>query len=258
MSHKTVSEWLGMDVPLHKDRKSSLDALSYLWKVDDPEWVEQRELDWKALRELLKKDGCKKDELALLEGYFKSGEAKDYIPTITLFFYAPYKTKDDLKLLLGSALFPASERKKILRDYLFALYQYRNLSWYDSHKECFAKTFYAGKYEKIIDYNGKFEVEISPEPSYWTNFYVNQSVKALNENTIYAPCFDCVIYFKSILPYAKKQKFRKTTKINELLSLIDEGKAGSLSGLNDNASEFLERLIASEDEIVSAWQAGEE
>ena len=68
------------------DRSLKLEDFAYLWKLDDPDWVEQRESDWDDYVKPVFKDHPKED-VTLLENYFKFGEKKTVLPIIWLVFF---------------------------------------------------------------------------------------------------------------------------------------------------------------------------
>jgi hypothetical protein len=105
-----------------------LDEIAFLWQLDNPEWVKQREKDWQFLVKECGYKGLPKYEHQLYEGYFKYGKLESYdphaptntyIPHITMLIFTPYRSAEDLKFFLASNLFTPGTRKDALSSYIF-------------------------------------------------------------------------------------------------------------------------------------------
>ena len=254
MKTLTTWEWLGLP-PTYKDsEEDALASISYLWR-DDCLWGDQVDKLWNDYKNCLGDPSA--DELEKLEAYFRRGEKKDYIPYPSRFFLVPIKTPEEAKVLFCSRLFDAMDRNSLLTNYIFKMEQYSSLGWYESHMKKFIQAFYSSEYVRLEEKPAKKVKKVSPEPSYWCKRYVWQALSALTNNDGYAPCYDCISYFLSILPHANdNKKHREQTKMNDLLLWINSSLDAD-NQLSGNAAAFLENLKAVKDEIVTAWKQGE-
>lgn len=255
MKTLTTWEWLGLPPTYEDSEEDVLASISYLWG-DDCLWGDQIDALWNEYKSCL--EDPPSDELETLEVYFRRGEKKAYIPYPSRFFLVPIKTPEEAKMLFGSRLFDAMDRNSLLTNYIFRMEPYRGLDWYEGHMKNFIKAFYSDGFVRLEEKPAKKVKKVSPESSYWCKRYVWQALTALKNNKSYDPCYDCILYFLSILPYANdNKKHREQTKINDLLLWINSESADD-NQLSGNAAAFLENLRAVRDEIVTAWKQGEE
>ena len=256
MKTLTTWEWLGLP-PTYKDsEEDALASISYLWG-EDCLWGDQVDKLWNDFKECL--ENPSNDELKKYEPYFKRGEKIGYITETYQFFLTPIRTPHDARVLLGAKFFTATTRNLFLTSYIFQLSAFGHLGWYESHMKNVVQAFYSDGFVRLEEKPAKKVKKVSPEPSYWCKRYVWQALSALKNNDSYAPCYDCISYFLSILPYANdNKKHREQTKINDLLLWINPESADDNKQLSGNAAAFLENLKAVKEEIVTAWQQGEE
>jgi len=253
MKTLTTWEWLGLP-PTYKDSEDdALASISYLWG-DDCLWGDQVDKLWNDFKQCL--ENPSNDELKKYETYFKRGEKADYITESYQFFLTPIKTPLDARVLLGAKFFTATTRNNLLANYIFKMELFRSLDWYEGHMKKFIQAFYSSEYVLLEEKPAKKVKKVSPNPGFWCDRYVRQALSALTNNDSYAPCYDCISYFLSILPHANDASYRKYVKMTELLAWIDSSLDAD-NQLSGNAAAFLENLNAVKDEIVTAWKQGE-
>lgn len=128
------------------DRNIKLEDLAFLWKLDDPDWVSQREADWFEYVKPVFKD-YPKTEQKLLEQYFIYGKKDKYYPVSDWFFLTLYNTKESLLKLMNSFLLTTNDRIKIIKFYLLRdFFRFSDCPWYRQHMEIFIETYFAGSY----------------------------------------------------------------------------------------------------------------
>lgn len=76
---------------------------SYLWKLDDPQWVKQREIHWDLALKTAFKD-TQKEEMRVLQPYFLTGSITDYLHHIDKLYCTPFETKEELNAIFYSRL----------------------------------------------------------------------------------------------------------------------------------------------------------
>jgi hypothetical protein len=234
------------------DRSVKLDDLAYLWKLDDPSWIAQREVDWLECVKPVFKDYPKKEQ-KLLEGYFKFGKRDKYYPVTDWFFLTPYESKKDLLKVMNSALLDADGRKEIYNYYLLeGFFRFSNCPWYRQHMKKFSDAYFFDKYTLVKEQR----TNISPSPSSWSKYFVGDSIEAINDQVSWRPFYGCVNYFVSILPFAVRLHDRAGMKLDELMQLVDKQlNQGELEG---ELLVFVQALKAREQEIWQAWDIGEQ
>lgn len=234
------------------DRSLKLEDFAYLWKLDDPDWVAQRESDWDDYVKPVFKDHPKED-VTLLENYFKFGKKKQYYPSSGWFFLTPYESKEDLLKLMSSSLVSGNEKRNLVKYYLTKdFYRFSICPWYRSHMELFRESYFSSGFSIIIEERSK----VSPPPSSWSSFYVENITEAINAGSVWCPVFGFIDYFLSALPYVQNPKFRKRINLADLMQLVDEKlNGGQCEG---ELLQFLQELKSKENEIWAAWEIGEQ
>jgi hypothetical protein len=238
-------------------KASALADLAHLWQLDNPAWVEQRQSDWLLLKKNIYTD-TPKVELKVLEQYFKYGKTEEYISVNVSLMLTPYTNEVQLLQFFNSRLLGREDRESITSSLLlYLLSKYNICHWYESHMKLVVSALLGNTYRIIKEEGGRNRFEnISPSPAYWCNDFVRKALKGVLTDTEWLPVYDCLDYFISILPYAIKEKFRKQMKLVELLATTNEALAeGQLHG---RALIFAQALKAREQDILAAWDIGEQ
>ncbi|GGY54315.1 hypothetical protein GCM10011297_29010 [Bacterioplanes sanyensis] len=76
-------------------RYEILQSFRPLWRVEDEQWLAQRQADWQHIRASIKK--AAPASLKLLESYFVYGEKKGYLPGTTLLLFTPYDSAESVQ-----------------------------------------------------------------------------------------------------------------------------------------------------------------
>ena len=96
---------------------------------------------------------------------------------------------------------------------------------------------------------------ISFGPSFWSWQYVSVIIKALTVNKEWLPFYECINHFITALPFAIKKQ-RKYIQLAKLFALVDEKLAAGT--LNGRALTFAQVFKARENDILQAWDIGEQ
>lgn len=235
-----------------RDRGIKLADLAYFWKLDDQKWAVQREADWLEYVKPVFKD-YPKSEQKILEKYFKQGIKNEYYPAGDWLFLTPYGSKDDLLKLMNSSLLGGSEKQQAIALYVFRdFFRFKKCPWYRQHMEIFSEVYFSGEYTLIKEQRD----HVSPPPSSWSEYFVEASIKAINDQSTWLPFYDCVNYFVSILPFAVRLHARVNIELEELMQLVNDTLIeGKLEG---ELLAFVQALKAQEKEIWQAWDIGEQ
>ncbi|WP_299948697.1 hypothetical protein [uncultured Microbulbifer sp.] len=242
--------------PIKETRKEALARLTLLWKTENPEWLSQRQGEWRELSRTAF-DDYPKDEKKIIEQYFVHGDLKGVVNASTTLTLAPYIDHVSLLSVFNSALLDANDRRALSTNFLFGGDKYSQLPWFQSHMNLFAENILGKEYRIILERTSVRRVkEISPEATYWCRYFCSSSNLAIQEKRGWQPFYQCIPYFLSSLPYALKESDRKRIKLERLWNSIDEceGKENVPHELN----KFIVDLKANKADIMQAWEMGEQ
>lgn len=235
--------------------KEALEGIKHLWNLDDPEWVERREEDWKLIRDSDFEDIPKK-ERKIYENYFKYGKKEGFLGGVTTVILTPYENAEEFELIYRSQLLDAVDRNSVFSRCIYIYEKYKELDWYEAHAKVMMGSLLKDTYVIVEEVTSpRHKKNLSPEPSSWVSNFVFKTFKAIRSNVEWIPAYECINYFISILPYADYEKFRKKMKFHDLLEVIDEGvENGSFTG---RAKLFAEEMNSKKKEVLEAWEIGE-
>jgi hypothetical protein len=236
--------------------KEALESIQHLWKLDDPEWVEKRDQDWKLIQENVFSDTPKK-ERKIYESYFKYGRKEEFFGGVTTIILTPYENVEKFELIYRSQLLDAGDRNSVFSRCIYIYEEYKELDWYEAHAKIMMDSLLKDTYVIVEEVTSpRHKQNLSPEPSSWVSNFVFKTFKAIRSNVEWIPAYECINYFISILPYADYEKFRKKMKFHDLLEVIDEGvENGSFTG---RAKLFAEDMSSKKNKILEAWEIGEQ
>ncbi len=242
--------------PNQTTEAQALAELAYLWKLDDPAWVEQRERDWQLILDV-GVSKFPKIEIKELESYFKYGKKEEYIPVTSFFFLTPYSSIESVRQLFYSSLLDEESRRSILQSYIYIYAEREICPWYEAHMSYAIAGLLGGAYQVIKEQTTpRRRLLISPSPTVWCNDFVLYAINSLTENAEWKPIYDCVNYFVTALPYATNESQRKYIEYLDLMKLVEESlEEASLTG---RALDFAKELKSREADIKEAWGIGEQ
>lgn len=241
--------------PGPKAKEIALAELAHLWKLDNPVWVAQRERDWQFLSENIYAE-IPKGERKLKELYFKFGKMDAYISERAFFFLTPYETVEQVQQLFNSQLLDSGGRQFVLTGYIYLYPQNEPTHWYESHMRLVINSLLGDQYRIIKEQvSAKHTKIISPDPTFWSWMFVLKVIKAISAHKEWIPFYECINYFVSILPFAIKED-RENIQLTKLLTLVGEKLAAGQ--LNGRALTFAQELKTREQEILLAWDTGEQ
>lgn len=233
------------------DMSITLADLSYLWQVDDAEWLTQRKADWLTYMKPVFKD-YPKSEQKLLQQYFIFGIKKEYYPEGDWFFLTPYGSVKVFIKIINSSLLGPHERGNMINWFLSRFKCFEHCPWYKHYMMMYIEVYLSDGFTVITEKDHK----LSPSPTSWCFEFVSDSITAINENESWSPFYFCVDYFVSILPFAFRAKRRPDIELTQLMQLVDEKlEQGDLTG---DLLNFVTALKAREQDIFAAWDIGEQ
>ena len=242
--------------PGPKAQETALAGLAYLWRLDNPEWVSQRELDWRCLAENVYAD-TPKIERKVHEEYFKFGKNEGYISSRTRSFLTPYTSVEQLRQLFHSRLLDSQGREQTLFDDIYLFTNREIFHWYESHMRLVIAGLLGDHYQVIKEQIAVNRTKvISPPPTIFCQTFVRIAIKGLAAEKEWLPFYECIGYFVSALPFALDADDRKRIKLSELLTLVDNSL--SSDSLDGRAAIFAKELKVREQEILQAWDIGEQ
>lgn len=237
-------------------QQEAIDKLRYLWKLDDPAWVEKRSSDWDLIKKHVFPDTPKK-ERKVYEEYFKSGVRREYIGGLTTMMLTPYTSESEFKKVLTSRLIGNDDRKRIYTSYIYMMTEYRVCDWYQEHMRIARETLLGDQYKIVKEegYPGDYRV-ISPRPSYWVSKFIMKSIKNIKGNVSYSPIYHCLNYFISILEHAIDDRNENLEDLERLFSLVE--KKLDSEELSGAAQAFAKEITEKKALILEAWEIGEQ
>jgi hypothetical protein len=242
--------------PSQTTEAQALAELAYLWKLDDPAWVVQRDLDWELMLDPFFHD-YPKAELKKVERYFKYGEKNEYISIREFFFLTPYNSIESIRQLFYSSLLSKEGRREILQSYIYIYNEREICPWYEAHMSYAIAGLLGDSYRVIKEQTSSRHSDlISPDPTVWCKDFVLYAIDSLTENAKWKPIYDCVNYFVTALPYATREKQRKRMELFDLMKLIEKSLEEGL--LTCRALVFAKELKSREADIKAAWEIGEQ
>lgn len=218
------------------------------WNTDDPEWVEQRDVDWDILK-LHHDSGDQGYEN--YEAYFKTGVCKGYIDEITKFLMSPLPSNSAAFDFFMSDNFSDYNKQNLMDSYFAQTTYASGFPWYRQHAQYFAEGVFGSKY-RIIEYTvrGRTKV-VSPEPTFWSMMFPVAANKFLQKKIPFTGMFYLVDYFSSALTQAVDIDHRKHIKLNELFVTVDDALAKA--AISEEMRQFAEALKAKEEIIRANW-----
>jgi len=233
------------------DMSITLADLSYLWRVDDAEWLAQRKADWLTYIKPVFKD-YPKSEQKLLQQYFTLGIKNEYYPEADWFFLTPYDSVEDFIKIMNSSLLGPHERRNVLSGFITKFKQFEHCPWYKHYMMMYIEAYLQNGYIILAEKRKT----ISPMPTFWAFQFVRESLISIETNIKWNPFYFCVDFFISILPYAFNEGRRENIELKQLMGLVNIKLEGC--DLTGELLSFVQVLKAHEDEIWQAWNIGEQ
>ena len=158
---------------LRPQKRQDLESFSYLWKVDDAEWYQNRKNDWKRLQADIFYD-CELRDIKEYQEYFLKGKLDGYIKEDTLFFLTPIVTKEDSDGFFYSDVFLDEERERIITQ----PYTWRIEKTQQGHEMV---TRYVRSFAEYRLAGGTSDVVLNDKIIFTPNDFVKQYIIAKNE-----------------------------------------------------------------------------
>jgi hypothetical protein len=234
-----------------RKKQEILQSLRPLWRVDDEQWLIQRQADWQHISATMTQTPPAKQKS--LERYFVYGEKDCYFPGSTVMLFTPYDSAESVKEVFYSGLLDPTEQENVFKDYLFWISKRGYyLSWFRRHIQQFIQGVMGSNYQELYVEHGSRPKLISIEPSWWCKAYILCAKKVLVGEVAYEGCVDCVEYFVSALAQASKSCHRYQDYFDEMFAEVERILAGAEA--SDIAKTFAHDLKARESEIRHHWQ----
>ena len=237
---------------LRPQKPQALESFSYLWKVDDAEWYQNRKKTWKMLQADMYSDGELKD-IKELQEYFLKGKLDGYIHENTLFFLTPIETKEDSDGFLYSDVFLDEERERIITlPYTYGIENAPNgEEFIKTYVRSFAKFRLAGGTSDVV-----LNDKIIFTPNDFVKEFIQGSLNIIKSKGTYSAAIDTLDFFMESLPLITDKSAVKYYNIpNALLGILDEGCSHALSweGSNPSAKFHAKQLYRHKNEIIKIW-----
>lgn len=236
-------------------QKEALEGIKHLWKLDDPEWVEKRDQDWKLIQENVFADIPKK-ERKIYESYFKYGRKEEFFGGVTTVILTPYENAEEFELVYRSQLLDAVDRNSVFSHCIYIYEKYKELDWYETHVKIMMDSLLKDTYVIVEEITSpRHKKIISPHASSWVNSFISRTMKSFKGNR-WVPAYECMDYFISILPYALEDRDRIWKKLQKLFGQVSSGiENGEFTGRTRCFAEDINRRRS---EILEAWEIGEQ
>ena len=239
---------------LRPQKRQTLESFSYLWKVDDAEWYQNRKNDWKRLQSDIFYD-CELRDIKQYQEYFLKGKLDGYINEDTLFFLTPIVTKEDSDGFFYSDVFLDEERERIITQ----PYTWRIEKTQQGHEmvtryvRSFAEYRLAGGTSDVV-----LNDKIIFKPNDFVKQYIRGSLSIFKGMGSYSPAIDTLDFFMDSLPLlTDKCVVQMYDEPNILLFIVNEGCEIILRNeLSHPSAKFqAQQLLNHKDEIIAIWEA---
>ncbi|WP_415893765.1 hypothetical protein ACMXYN_05000 [Neptuniibacter sp. PT8_73] len=130
--------------------ENKLKGFEYLWKIEDPAWLDERTAEWKGIERYYKEGNrISRKELKDYKGIFLKGELYNYIPPVVLWALVPILTPADAEKLMYSKLFNDVDRGGLLSGSIFSLCDFYPAPWLNKTFDCFCEGVLGKEYRNI-------------------------------------------------------------------------------------------------------------
>jgi hypothetical protein len=267
---QAIEDLVKAQIEKDKEKPSRFQAIKYLWKTDDPDWLEQRENEWRMLVE----DGyCAdlsvKETKQWQDFYISGGEPADgkdaFTDSISGFFMMPFTTVDEVQAAYNIDRHPHS-RQRILCGYMSYACQWgQRMPWLRERIKLFIDGVFGQEYKVIEakDSRGDSQV-ISPDPTSFSTYFPIQVMKYFKRGQAYDDAVDRIPYLLSVLPHAvnpelRKQMWHRRKKRMELDMMFEEAERVLADEAEQRplAKQLAKDLLELKDEIWTLWKLNE-
>ena len=236
---------------LRPQKRQDLESFSYLWKVDDADWFNNRKNDWKRLQSDIFYD-CELRDIKQYQEYFLKGKLDGYINEDTLFFLTPIVTKEDSDGFFYSDVFLDEERERIITQ----PYTWRIEKTQQGHEMV---TRYVRSFAEYRLAGGTSDVVLNDKIIFTTDKFIKyyfKNTSYLFKGHTYSPVLDTFDYFIEALPLMEDKNIVKmygsTNFILDVLN-IDFPKILNEKSLNKPAKLLAQKFLDHKDEIIKIW-----
>ena len=231
---------------LRPQKRQDLESFSYLWKVDDTEWFNNRKNDWKRLQADIYYD-CELRDIKKYQEYFLKGKLDGYIPVRILFFLTPIVTKEDSDGFFYSDVFLDEERERIITH----PYTWRIEKTQQGHEMV---TRYVRSFAEYRLAGGTSDVVLNDKIIFTTDKFIKYYFKSISVGVhTYFPAYDTFDYFIEALPLMEDKNIVKmygsTNFILDLLN-IDLPEILNEKSFNKPAKLLAQKFLDHKDEII--------
>lgn len=245
-------------------------ALKHLWKTDDPEWVEQRENEWRMLVEDNICDGYTAKKIKALQALYVHAEeppsGQRLSPDTTLrFFMTPFTTVEEAQEVYALVTTHPTDKHGILTSFMGLACRYgQRMPWLRERILLFIEGVRGKEYKLMEMPYGKGTEVISPEPTSFCVGYPLQTIKYFTRGAAYDSAVDDIPYLISALPHAddanmRRQMFKRRGGEMKLEIMFDE--ASRVLDEKDEgrplAKQLANDLLEQRDEIFRLWKLHE-
>ncbi|WP_144401649.1 hypothetical protein [Isoalcanivorax pacificus] len=235
---------------LSEAHKEACARIRYLWRTDDPAWMEQRKADFRVLSKAVW-SGASAKEKAQIKRYFLKGEIDSYMPPRTKFISTPYDSPDICKWHFDSECFSAMGRLAVLGGFIGCYDSfYRGVFWFEQHSESFINGVMC-HWDDFL--SGNYPEKIHREWSHvmWCRTFISLSIDFLKgdrDSALICRLFDFFIRAFETPPNMKWESKRVT--VPAMFSVIDEIP---LSDMSPDARQLAELMGHRKDDILRLW-----
>ncbi|MBK8187888.1 MAG: hypothetical protein IPK77_11975 [Cellvibrio sp.] len=235
-------------------KQKALEKLSYLWKLDDEDWVAQRKKDYTTLIGSAPLNDYPAREKKIIKFYFLQGKIDSYYPPDLLLFLTPYTNKDQAKEVFYSGIFDLSGMQRTMTQYLGTATEFVDVvPWVRDHIKNFVNGVLGDTYQEItwkFEGSGNINV-ISPEPGFWCRGYIRSCINLFVGGVKFHGHVECLDYFVSILKHSDKPNFRNTENLHKMLTSAESAKDNP--SLSLEVQDFARKVCLRRQEIINAW-----
>jgi hypothetical protein len=227
------------------------DLVKCWWKLDDPEWVKRRAIEWKGVKANLRRRGWPARSLKAMQQYFLTGEDienSEYFRWSDRFLCAPYDSPERARQFFETMHAKRDQQEMVLSNHLpFIVYLYEGLPELEQKVRDYQLGVLGPVYRPLTQVTDGEEVTLTQEPEWIVEAWCSDARRWLNcedhEYTCaYGYFIEQVDYMFSVLEQLDHNGDPIPDELLELVNYLQ--LVGGVLPLTENKQAYLDRMLA--------------
>jgi hypothetical protein len=226
----------------------SWDAVSNWWQLDDPDWVKQRNQDWRVISKNLKRMTWSAKQIKMMKHYFMTGEDLEdarYFGLTDRFLCAPYESAEQAKQLYHLYTNVHFDQEKLIRRHQRLIGElYDGLPTVREKVRNFQTGVIGDKYQPVTAIKREKEVTLTYPPAQIVKKWSDNAKYWLESRNsgAYGIYTDQMQYLFSVLEHLDRSGETIPESFGELKEFVDF--INGVVGLSPYQQEFCDTFLA--------------